>query len=124
MLRNTVRKMAASLALFTLALAACGPRITSENVEVVNREFDSAENVGKGGVSPKEVESILGHPKRIETYTLTLETQKKELDGVRYYYEQDGQKIELHFLDNKLISKVPVLEARPTAPPAKAPIEP
>ena len=30
----------------------------------------------------------------------------KELPGVRYYYEQDGQTVELHFIDNKLIRRV------------------
>jgi hypothetical protein len=65
------------------------------------------------------VESVLGPPKRVETYRLELETQKKELDGVRYYYEQDGQTLELHFLDNKLISKVPLLTPK-SEPPAKS----
>lgn len=105
---------------FALALvfSACGPRFSNENIDVVNRELSSAEKLGKGGVSPKEVESVLGPPKRMEAYRLELETQKKELDGVRYYYEQDGQTLELHFLDNKLISKVPHLAPK-AEPPAK-----
>ena len=94
----------------SLLLAGCGPSISNSNLEVVNNEFESSD-AAKGGVSPKEVESILGPPKRVEAYRLELETQKKELDGLRYYYEQDGQTIELHFLDNKLISKVPMLNA-------------
>lgn len=101
-----------------LAIAGCGPRITNQNVDVVNKRFEVAEQIGKG-VSPKEVESVLGQPKRVEAYTLTLETQKKELEGLRYYYEQDGQRIELHFLDNKLISRVPKLDAKPPTPPVK-----
>lgn len=92
-----------------LFLVSCGPRFTNENIDVVNREFAQGENIGKGGVSPKEVESVLGPPKRVEPYVLRLETQKKELNGVRYYYEQDGETLELHFLDNKLISRVPKL---------------
>ena len=92
-----------------LVFVSCGPRFTNDNIDVVNREFSNGENIGKGGVSPKEVESILGPPKRVEPYRLQLETQKKELDGVRYYYEQDGETLELHFLDNKLISRVPKL---------------
>ena len=92
-----------------LLLVSCGPRFTNDNIDVVNREFSEGENIGKGGVSPKEVESILGPPSRVEPYRLQLETQKKELDGVRYYYEQDGETLELHFLDNKLISRVPKL---------------
>lgn len=92
-----------------LLLASCGPSFTNKNIDVVNREFAEAETIGKGGVSPKEVESILGPPKRVEPYRLQLQTQKKELDGVRYYYVQDGETLELHFLDNKLISRVPKL---------------
>ncbi len=104
------------LVLAGLALTACGPRITNENIAVVNREFEAGEKLGsKGGVSPKEVESILGQPRHVETKTIPLETQKKEVELVRYYYEQDGQTIEMHFLDNKLISNVPKLG--PKAPP-------
>jgi hypothetical protein len=106
------------LVIAILANAGCGPRFTNENIDVVNKRFETAEQLGKG-VSPKEVESVLGQPKRVEAYTLTLETQKKELEGVRYYYEQDGERLELHFLDNKLISRVPKLNARPPEPPAK-----
>jgi hypothetical protein len=102
-----------------LLLTACGPRITNENIDVVNSRFEMTEQIGKG-VSPKEVESVLGQPKRVEAYTLTLETQKKELEGLRYYYEQDGERLELHFLDNKLISRVPRLNAAPATPPSKA----
>jgi len=103
-----------------LAVAGCGPRITDANIHVVNEQFDAADRSLRGGVSPKEVESILGQPRSVETYTLPLETQKKELNGLRYYYEQDGRQIELHFLDNKLISRVPELEARLTTPPTKS----
>ena len=101
-------------------VAACGPRFTNENIDVVNKEFEAGEKVGKGAVSPKEVESILGQPTHVEHYILTLETQKKELQGTRYYYHQDGQKIELHFLDNKLISRVPLLDSKAATPPSKA----
>src|SRR5690606_4705417 len=68
-----------------LLLVSCEGRFTNDNIDVVNREFSHGENIGKGGVSPKEVESILGPPKRVEPYQLQLETQKKVLDGVRYY---------------------------------------
>ena len=107
------------LVVAVVVLVSCGPRFTNENLEVVNREWESAERIAKGGVSTKEVESILGPPKRVETYILQLQTQKKELDGVRYYYDQDGQTIELHFLDNKLISKVPLLNSKSPQPAEK-----
>ena len=106
--------------LVALLTASCGPRFTNANIDVVNREFDTVDRLGKGGVSGKEVEAILGPPKRVESYKLELQTQKKELDGVRYYYEQDGQTLELHFLDDKLISKVPALKL-PATPVAKIP---
>ncbi len=96
-----------------LFLVSCEARFTNKNIEVVNQEFAEGENPGKGGVSPKEVEAILGPPKRVEPYRLELETQKKVLDGVRYYYEQDGEMLEIHFLDNKLISRVPKLGMPP-----------
>jgi hypothetical protein len=101
-----------------LALAACGPHITDANIEVVNRQREALEKVGKG-ISPKEVESILGQPRRVESARLPLETQKKEVEVVRYYYQQDGETVELHFVDNKLISEVPTLRkpASPTPPP-------
>ena len=87
------------------ALAGCGPRITDANVQVVNKQRQAFERVGKG-LSPKEVESILGQPSRQESATLPLETQKKEVKVVRYFYEQEGQTLQLHFVDNKLINDV------------------
>ena len=118
--RGTSRRRLPVAFSLALALAGCGPRITDANIEVVNKQFDAADRSLRGGVSPKEVESILGQPKQVETYTLPLETQKKELNGMRYYYEQDGRRIELHFLDNKLISRVPELDAGPSTPPTKS----
>ena len=112
--------MPASIALlFTaLAFAACGPRITDANLTVVENERTGREALAKG-ISPKEVESILGQPTRSETTKLALETQKKEVDVVRYYYVQDGAELALHFVDGKLISPVPKLSTPPPAPPAK-----
>lgn len=112
----TVRHMAstAALLLISLAFCACGPRITNQNVDVVNEQRVALEKSGKG-LSPKEVESILGQPKRVETFRLPLETQRQVLEGTRYFYEQDGRLLELHFVDNKLISHVPWLEEAPVA---------
>jgi hypothetical protein len=107
----------AALALAALSLAACEARITDANIAVVNRQYETGEQ-GKGSVSPKEVESILGPPKSSASRILSLETQKKEVELVRYYYEQDGQTIELHFLDNKLISPIPKLQASKSQAPA------
>lgn len=105
---------------FAVAFAGCGPRITNANIDVVNKEFQAAEKAGKGGVSLKEVESILGQPTHIETTTLPLESQKKEVEVVRYYYQQDGQTVELHFFNNRLIGRVAHLDEKPETAPTKS----
>ncbi len=100
-----------SLALLTviqlLVGVACKPEISQGNIDAVNTRFEKLEKNGKKTLSPKEVESILGQPDRVENATLELETQKKEVAVTRYYYDQDGKTIELHFFDNKLINRVP-----------------
>ena len=117
----TVRHMAftAALSFFAFAFGACGPRITNQNLAVVNQQRVALEKVGKG-LSPKEVESILGQPARIETFKIPLETQRQVLDGVRYFYQQGDETLELHFVDNKLISDVPPLGSK-AAPAAAKP---
>ncbi|MDB6153296.1 MAG: hypothetical protein JWL90_1749 [Chthoniobacteraceae bacterium] len=102
--------------LVVLAVSGCGQRFTNSNIDVVNKQFELAEKQSRGGVTPKEVEAILGQPLRAETKTIPLETQKKEVEVVRYYYEQDGRIVEMHFMDNKLIARVPHLEASKPAP--------
>ncbi len=106
---------------FAFTLSACGQRFTNANIDAVNRELDRAnasseKGVKDGGVTPKLVESILGPPRSVESRRLSLETQKKEIDVVRYEYVQDGQKIELHFFDGKLISSLPHLGEIQPAP--------
>ena len=100
--------LTAALSILVLASGACGPRITNRNIAVVNQQKSALEKVGKG-LSPKEVESILGQPARIETFKIPLESQKSLLDGVRYFYGQGHETLELHFVDNKLISDLPEL---------------
>ena len=50
--------------------------------------------------------------KEYETVLNNLKKQKKEIEVVRLFYEQDGQTLELHFYDNKLISDVPQLPVK------------
>lgn len=107
-----------SLIALSVAFSACGPTITNDNLKVVDEQRAKLEGTGKG-LSPKEVESILGQPKRIETAKLSLETQKKEVDVVRYYYQQNGETLELHFVDNKLIHDAPRLGQPVETPPVK-----
>ena len=102
----------------SLGLTSCKPEITDSNINAVNQRFDKL-GAAKKYLSPKEVESILGQPDRIENETLELETQKKQLPLTRYYYEQDGQTIELHFFDNKLINRVPAFSKTPEQEPQK-----
>ncbi len=112
--------MTASVLLSILLFASqgCGPHITNANIEVVNRQREGLEKVGKG-ISPKEVESILGQPSSIEATKLPLETQKKEVDVVRYFYQQDGETVVLHFVDNKLVSEVTPFGHKGHAPAQK-----
>ena len=91
------------LALSTLVIAACGERISDNNLKQVHEEM-----------SPKEVESILGQPTRIEKFQMEVQTQKPVLEGQRYYYEQNGKTIELHFVDGKLISRPPLWSEQST----------
>ena len=96
----------AAFSIFAFALGACGPRITNRNVDVVNQQRAALDKAGKG-LSPKEVESILGQPSRIKPGKIELLTQKKEIEVVQYFYEQDGQTLVLHFYDNKLAGDLP-----------------
>ena len=109
-----------SLGFTAVALASgCGgPRISNANIDAVNAEYDRSEKAAatrsadigeraERGVSPKEVESILGVPNKVETFKMEVQTSRPVVDGLRYIYEQDGQHIVLHFVDNKLIAKAP-----------------
>ncbi len=102
-----VRPMTASVPFFSLLLgvSACGPRLANRNIEALNAQFQAAEKSGKN-LSLKEVEAILGHPTREESFPIEIQTTR-ELQGVRYYYQVGGQTVELHFIDNKLIRRVP-----------------
>ena len=110
--------------LFLLIIASlfgsigCKPEISESNINAVNQRFDKFV-AAKKYLSPKEVESILGQPDRVENATLELETQKKQVPVTRYYYDQDGQTTELHFFDNKLINRVPAFSKTPEPEPQK-----
>jgi hypothetical protein len=56
-------------------------------------------------MSQKEVESILGNPDRTEKVDLELETQKKTMAITRYFYNQDGDTVVLHFQNGRLINE-------------------
>ena len=113
MLPINVRRMPSSLLLTIplLALTACGPTVTNDNISAVDAQFDALEKTGKT-LSIKEVESILGPPTRSESFPIEMRTVK-ELPGVRYYYTQGEHTTELHFIDNKLIRRVLKFGERP-----------
>lgn len=83
-----------AVGLSALVSSGCGRRITDENLDQVHQDM-----------SKKEVESILGQPTEIKSHELTLQTQMKTLQATRYYYEQEGQKVELIFVADKLVGK-------------------
>jgi hypothetical protein len=86
------------------AVAGCGPKITNTNIDALVRQFNESERSG-GYISPKEVESVLGPPTRVERFEMEIQTRRPVIEGLRYAYEQNGQKIEFHFLENKLIHR-------------------
>ena len=88
----------------SLGFAACGPRVENSNIDALNRLYETAERSGKS-LSIKEVESVLGQPKKMESFPIEMQTTR-ELPGVRYYYKQGDSTVELHFIDNKLIRRV------------------
>ena len=89
---------------FAFGFAACGPKVADRNIDALNKMYDAAERSGKS-LSIKEVEAVLGPPKDSQPFPIEMQTTRV-LQGVRYYYVQDGQTIELHFIDNKLIRRV------------------
>jgi hypothetical protein len=101
-----------------LAVAGCQRRITNANIDAVNSAW---ERKGDKGVAPKEVESILGQPDRVEPFKIPLETEHRTIEGLRYYYAQDGEEVVAHFLDNKLTAPMTRLhEAAEPNPEEKA----
>jgi len=114
-----VRFVLASVLLssFAFGFAACGPKVADRNIDALNKMYDAAERSGKS-LSIKEVEAVLGPPKVSEPFPIEMQTTKV-LQGVRYYYVQDGQTIELHFIDNKLIRRAQHAGEKPAEDPDK-----
>jgi hypothetical protein len=76
-----------------LAIDGCQREFANRNLEQV-----------KPNMSQKEVESILGNPDKTEKVDLELETQKKTMTITRYYYNQNGETVVLHFQNGRLIN--------------------
>jgi hypothetical protein len=96
-----------------LALPGCERRISPENIDSANRLQESAQQrkpkwTGVNeGMTEKEVESILGQPETRRAGKSVEINQPVEIPTVTYVYRQDGQAIELSFLDGKLQGHVP-----------------
>ncbi len=82
-----------ALALALTVLTACGPRITDANLAEV-----------KPDMTTKEVESILGPPTRSDSPPELKLPTYKTLQVTRYYYEQNGEKVVLTFVGDRLAS--------------------
>ena len=91
-----------------LLLSACGERLSDDNLNQV-----------KNDMSTKEVESILGQPTRVKSHELPLQTQPKTIPAQRYYYDQNGQTVELVFVNDKLAAKIGSFQ--PQASPSPSP---
>lgn len=89
---------------------SCGKRITDRNLAAVRPDM-----------SAKEVESILGPPTQIKTLEMTLQTQMKTLPATTYFYEQDGQRVEIYFVGDKMVKKIGAFEPTPTPTPSPTP---
>ena len=74
-----------------MLLGACERKITNANLRVI-----------KPDMTTKEVESILGPPTRIEAAPERVSHEVKTQPVTRYVYEQNGEKVELTFVGDRL----------------------
>ena len=81
----------AAVILVAVALCSCGKRVTNSNLDRV-----------KADMSTKEVESILGIPSRVESPPELKSQEVKTLSVTRYVYEQDGKRVTLTFVGDRL----------------------
>lgn len=80
-----------SAILVSAAFGACERKIAESNIRVLKPEMTT-----------KEVESILGAPNRVKTGPELVSREVVTLPVTRYIYEQNGQKIELTFVGDRL----------------------
>ena len=94
-----------SAVLASVAFSACERNISEANLRAV-----------KPDMTTKEVESILGAPNRVQTGPELISREVKTLPVSRYVYEQDGKKIELVFVGDRLatssVDGVPAIEGK------------
>jgi hypothetical protein len=117
---HVIHRGLTALVPFFFLSTSCKPKISEANIDAVNQRYVKSELQARGGLSPKEVESILGPPDQTESTIIELETQKKQVPVTRFIYQQEGKQIELHFIDNKLIDKIQPWKP-PTPPDSNQP---
>lgn len=109
-------------AVFATGLSGCEKRIEVANIDTINRMQEAAAKSSRG-LTPKEVESVLGEPDTVERFTLER-MAVKEFSGQRMTYSQPGHPpITLHFVEGQLVRDVPHFGEKEPANPdeAKAP---
>lgn len=94
-------------------VSGCERHISSQNIDVANKLQEAAQlrkpkwtGVNEG-MTEKEVESILGEPVRRHQGKTVEIMQPVQVPTLTYVYQQDGQTMELSFLDGKLQGRVP-----------------
>ena len=76
------------VAIFTVLLAGCGSKLTSENLGKVET-----------GMTEQQVKEILGSPTRVETGTVLGVT------GTTYYYKSGDKEVKIVFVNGKVMTK-------------------
>ena len=89
---GTQRTCALALCLCGMLLCGCQRKIQESNLGAIKPEMTT-----------KEVESILGAPTRVETVSEPPAEAIKTLRVTRIVYEQNGKKIELTFVGDRLV---------------------
>ncbi len=113
---------------FTLVFTGCEQRVSPDNLDVVNRQQDVARKKTSKiaqvteGLSMKEVESILGEPKATKQGRVSKEVVR-DFNLTTWIYEQDGQQVELSFIDGKLQGRVPQFGQQVGPEDVKAPLQ-
>jgi len=92
---NTMRPslLLLSSVMALVLLCGCERKISNANLRVI-----------KADMTTKEVESILGVPTHVEPAPELVSHEVKTLPVTRYVYEQNGEKVELVFVGDRLSS--------------------
>ena len=106
---NWKMTLGATALMAAFAFVSCSPRVTDANLREV--KFD---------MTTKDVESILGQPKKVEASPELKSQEMKTLPVVRYIYEQKGRRVTLTFVGDKLAENgIEGTFGAPTPKPAK-----